>query len=108
MLHPFSLDWPNARGLSAGGVENLSAAPPALSHIVTEIKPQRRWQSLPEITRKQAETKALQKRLLPGEQCILPDEQGQQRLDWPLTLAGKFPSAIRTTDYFYGGRSLWC
>tara|TARA_A100001388_G_scaffold186371_1_gene139992 strand:+ start:692 stop:1168 length:477 start_codon:yes stop_codon:yes gene_type:complete len=49
------------------------------AHIVTEeIKPQRRWQSLPEITRKQAETKALQERLLPGEQCILLDEQGQQ------------------------------
>ena len=49
------------------------------AHIVTEeIKPQRRWQSLPEITRKQAETKALQERLLPGEQSILLDEQGQQ------------------------------
>ena len=49
------------------------------AHIVTEeIKPQRRWQSLPEIIRKQAETKALQERLLSGEQCILLDEQGQQ------------------------------
>ena len=49
------------------------------AHIVTEeIKPQRRWQSLPEIIRKQAETKVLQARLLPGEQCILLDEQGQQ------------------------------
>ena len=49
------------------------------AHIVTEeIKPQRRWQSLPEIIRKQAETKALQERLLPGEQLILLDEQGQQ------------------------------
>ena len=51
----------------------------SMSNIVSEeIKPQRRWQSLPEITRKQAETKALQERLLPGEQCILLDEQGQQ------------------------------
>ena len=49
------------------------------AHIVTEeIKPQRRWQSLPEIIRKQAETKALQERLLSGEQCILLDEQGHQ------------------------------
>lgn len=49
------------------------------AHIVTEeIKPQQRWQSLPEIIRKQAETKALQERLLSGEQCILLDEQGQQ------------------------------
>ena len=49
------------------------------AHIFTEeIKPQRRWQSLPEIIRKQAETKALQERLLSGEQCILLDEQGQQ------------------------------
>ena len=49
------------------------------ANIVTEeIKPQRRWQSLPEIARKQAETKALLERLLPGEQCILLDEQGQQ------------------------------
>ena len=49
------------------------------AHIVAEeIKPQRRWQSLPEITRKQAETRALQERLLPGEQSILLDEQGQQ------------------------------
>ena len=49
------------------------------AHIVTEeIKPQRRWQSLPKITRKQAETKALQERLLLGEQSILLDEQGQQ------------------------------
>ena len=49
------------------------------AHIVTEeIKPQRSWQSLPEITRKQAETKALLERLLPGEQSILLDEQGQQ------------------------------
>ena len=49
------------------------------AHIVTEeIKPQRRWQSLPEITRKQAETKALQERLLLSEQSILLDEQGQQ------------------------------
>ena len=49
------------------------------AHIVTEeIKPQRRWHSLPEITRKQAETKALQERLLPSEQSILLDEQGQQ------------------------------
>jgi len=52
---------------------------PHYAHIVTEeIKPQRRWQSLPEITRKQAETKALQERLLPSEQSILLDEQGQQ------------------------------
>ena len=49
------------------------------AQIVTEeIKPQRRWHSLPEITRKQAETKALQERLLPNEQSILLDEQGQQ------------------------------
>ncbi|MBT6726597.1 MAG: 23S rRNA (pseudouridine(1915)-N(3))-methyltransferase RlmH [Deltaproteobacteria bacterium] len=49
------------------------------AHIVTEeIKPQRRWQSLPEITRKQIETKALRERLLPDEQSILLDEQGQQ------------------------------
>ncbi len=49
------------------------------AHIVTEeIKPQRRWQSLPEIIRKQAETKALQERLLSGEQFILLDEQGHQ------------------------------
>ena len=49
------------------------------AHIVTEeIKPQRRWQSLPETIRKQAETKALQERLLSGEQCILLDEQGHQ------------------------------
>ena len=49
------------------------------AHIVTEeIKPQQRWQSLPEIIRKQAETKALQERLLSGEQCILLDEQGHQ------------------------------
>ena len=49
------------------------------AHIITEeIKPQRRWQSLPEIIRKQAETKALQERLLSGEQCILLDEQGHQ------------------------------
>ena len=49
------------------------------AHIVAEeIKPQRRWQSLPEIIRKQAETKALQERLLSGEQCILLDEQGHQ------------------------------
>ena len=41
------------------------------AHIVTEeIKPQRRWQSLPEITRKQAETKALQERLLSGLSLI--------------------------------------
>ena len=49
------------------------------AHSVTEeIKPQRRWHSLPEIIRRQAETKALQERLLPGEQSILLDEQGQQ------------------------------
>ena len=49
------------------------------AHSVTEeIKPQRRWHSLPEITRRQAETKALQERLLPAEQSILLDEQGQQ------------------------------
>jgi 23S rRNA (pseudouridine1915-N3)-methyltransferase len=42
-----------------------------------EIKPQRRWPLLPETSRKQAETRALVERLLPGEQCILLDERGQ-------------------------------
>jgi len=58
------------------------------AHIVTEeIKPQRRWQSLPEITRKQAETKALQERLLPGEQSILLDEQGHPQQTKQLSLS---------------------